>query len=244
MSASPKITPDMVKSYSGQGDLVAWLTKAKLVAKLANIEDLASFIPLYLEGEALSIFLEMSDSDQQSAQKIEGRLKEAFTDGPFISYAKLVNLKWNGESVDVYATEIRRLVGLSGISGTDANALIKLAFVHGFPESIRVELQQVDNIADMSVADLLPRARILVANQSVGVGAVAESTASKGEPVKRNDSGSYNQAKGGFKGKCFNCEGAHMVRNCPKPRKTDRRYGACFNCGKEGHFANQCDSGN
>ena len=86
----------------------------------------------------------MSDSDQQSLDKIEGRLKESFSDRPFISYAKLANLKWNGESVDVYATEIRRLVGLSGIGGTGANVLIKLAFVHGFPESMSVELQQVD----------------------------------------------------------------------------------------------------
>ena len=48
---APRITSDMVKGFSGEGDLVAWLKKAKLVAKLAKIGDLASFVPLYLEGD-------------------------------------------------------------------------------------------------------------------------------------------------------------------------------------------------
>ena len=52
---TPKITPDMIRSYSGDGDLVAWLTKVKLVARLAKVDDLATFLPLYLEGDALAV---------------------------------------------------------------------------------------------------------------------------------------------------------------------------------------------
>ena len=55
----PKVTPEMIRYFDGEGDLMAWLAKAKLVAKLAKISDLACFLPLYLEGDALAIYLEM-----------------------------------------------------------------------------------------------------------------------------------------------------------------------------------------
>ena len=45
----PKVTPEMIRYFDGEGDLMAWLAKAKLVAKLAKISDLACFLPLYLE---------------------------------------------------------------------------------------------------------------------------------------------------------------------------------------------------
>ena len=48
---APTIRPDMVKTFSGEGDVEAWLAKVELVAKLTSIDDVASFIPLYLEGE-------------------------------------------------------------------------------------------------------------------------------------------------------------------------------------------------
>ena len=65
-----KVTPDMIKCFTGEGDLVAWLTKAKLVAKIAKVESLADFLPLYLEGDALALYLELSDSDRADAAKI------------------------------------------------------------------------------------------------------------------------------------------------------------------------------
>ena len=50
---SVKVTSDMIRPFSGEGDVVAWLKKIQLVAKLQKITDLASFLPLYLEGEAI-----------------------------------------------------------------------------------------------------------------------------------------------------------------------------------------------
>ena len=67
----------------------------KLVTKLQNITALVSFMLLYLEGAALAIYLEMKESEQADAGKIEIRLKEAFTDGPFVAYGKLVNMRLN-----------------------------------------------------------------------------------------------------------------------------------------------------
>ena len=101
------VTKDMIKPFTGEGDVVAWLKKVRLVAKLQKITDVASLIPLYLEKDALSLYLEMSESAQASADQIEARLKEAFTDGAFTAFGKLTQSKWTGEQVDVYANEIR-----------------------------------------------------------------------------------------------------------------------------------------
>merc|ERR1712035_215286 len=105
-----------MRCFDGSSDVVVWLKKAKLVATLTEIKDLANFIPLYLEGDALALYLEMSEEDQTDVKKIDNRLKEAFAQGRFEAYRKLMGLRWTGEQVDVYANEIR-LAGLAGWKG-------------------------------------------------------------------------------------------------------------------------------
>ena len=62
MSEKIKIGDHMMRCYDSIGDM-AWLKKAKLVAKFMEIKDIASFISLYLEGDALALYLEMSEVD-------------------------------------------------------------------------------------------------------------------------------------------------------------------------------------
>jgi hypothetical protein len=81
-------TVDMLRPFDGRGDLRSWITKVKLVAKLQKITELADFIPLYLEGDALALYLELSDAEKADAQVIEKKLLSAFTDSAFVSFAK------------------------------------------------------------------------------------------------------------------------------------------------------------
>ncbi len=57
---------------------MVWLVKIKLVTRLQKVPDLASFIPLFLEGDAFALYLQLSDEDQPDADKIEAKLKTAF----------------------------------------------------------------------------------------------------------------------------------------------------------------------
>ena len=78
--------------FTGEGDVVAWLNKLKLIVKLQKIEDIATLIPMYLEGNALVVYLEMGEKDHADAENIEKRLKTAFLGvllKPITSWEKL-----------------------------------------------------------------------------------------------------------------------------------------------------------
>ena len=108
---------DFIKPFTGEGDVVSFITKVELVAGLKKIEDEARFLPLYLEGHALAIYLEMGETDRKDPAKIKSRLKEAFCDGPFVAHAKLSSMKWGGEEVDVFAKRLGGWRGLRDLKG-------------------------------------------------------------------------------------------------------------------------------
>ena len=88
-----RATEDVIPPFSGEGDVVGWIKKVNLVARLQKVQDLASFIPLFLHGDALALYLEMNNEDLVRAEQIEMRLVTAFTEGPFEAYEKLKQFK-------------------------------------------------------------------------------------------------------------------------------------------------------
>ena len=61
---------DFIKPFTGEGDVVSFITKVELVAGLKKIEDEAKFLPLYLEGHALAIYLERVKPTENIGQKL------------------------------------------------------------------------------------------------------------------------------------------------------------------------------
>lgn len=66
-----RLNTDMMKPFSAEGDLTAWLAKVKLVTRLQKIPDLESFIPLFLEGDTLVHYLQLNEGDQKDVDRIE-----------------------------------------------------------------------------------------------------------------------------------------------------------------------------
>ena len=84
-----KLSSDILRQFTGESDVVIWLNKLKLLAKLQKIEDVATLIPMYLEGNALVVYLEIGEKDQADTESIKKRLKIAFSEGAFEAYNKL-----------------------------------------------------------------------------------------------------------------------------------------------------------
>ena len=125
------------------------------MARLQHVDDVASLLPLYLEGDALTLYMEIKEEDQKDISLIEAQFKEAFTDSTFTAYRKLTMVRWAGERVDVYANKIRQLAGLAGFEGPGLERFTKLAFITGFPNAISIEHQQAPNIKTLAMGDLL-----------------------------------------------------------------------------------------
>ena len=91
-------------------------------------------------------------------------MKEALTESVFVSYNKLFRICWAGQTLDVYANEVRLLACLSGFAGEGLEIVVKLAFVNGFQEDVSVALQQLPNVAGTDMDELISKARVLTAN--------------------------------------------------------------------------------
>ena len=216
---------NLIKPFNGEGDVVAWLKKVDLVARLQKIDDVASVIPLFLEGDALALYLEMSEHEQEDADMIRLRLKKAFAEGVFDAYEKLKRVRWSGESVDVYANNIKRLVELAGYRGWGVEQTAKLVFVTGFPEEISKRLQQVEGVEKMDVCELIPTAKVLARTRPAESAAAA--TVLRGKEDRSERRGQIS---------CFECGGPHLRRDCEKYL----RRMTCYKCHRNGHLALNC----
>ena len=48
--AKVRLGSDILKPFSGEGDVMAWLKKVRQVARVQHVDDVASMLPLYQEG--------------------------------------------------------------------------------------------------------------------------------------------------------------------------------------------------
>ena len=241
-----RLSGQILKPFTGEGDVVKWLAKLKMVAKLQKIEDVVNLLPLYLEGEALAIYQQMREADKDVLAQVEQRLKLAFAEGPFEALEKLASLRWTGESVDVFASEIRRLAGLAGYVGRSLELTVKLYFVNGFPEGISTDLQRLTGISNMEVDELLVHVRVLAkrGNKQVAAAAASGSGCTGLRPTLDEERQTARRQEGRYVLKCFRCQGPHLIRDC----KEQKPGITCYRCGRAGHISKYCgtprDQGN
>ena len=208
----------VIRPFNGEGDVAAWLAKVELVASLTDVKDVAKLLPLYLEGGALSLYLELDDEKKGDFKLLAKELLKAYSDSEFVAFSKLKNIKWTGEQVDVLANDIRKLARGCGLKGDALEQLVKLTFITAFPDSISVELQQIQGIETMKVSDVIGRARILAASGSrsfSNIVAVASRAGEKKGEKKEEEKKEF---------RCYRCGSEdHGWRQCPRDYSGKKR---------------------
>ena len=134
------------------------------MAKLQKIEDLKSFLPLFLNGAAFAVYKQLPDSDKADYEKLKAGLLLAFGVNCYSAYDQLQQrVLEEGETVDVYLADIRRLVTLIGQS--NAEPFIKCAFMAGLPSTLSIQLKSVAAVEKLGLSDLVTRARVMLSTQ-------------------------------------------------------------------------------
>ena len=237
---------DMIKSFPGDGsqDVSNWIKKVQLVARLKNIDDVASLIPLYLEGAAFAVYDQLPDDRKKDANQVEKELVAAFAQNPFSAYDTFRQRSWcPGEAVDVFLADLRRLAGLAGVQSQE---LIRCAFVCGLPADVSGQLRAAAQIRESNLDVIVEQARVLMTERVHGGAMAAMKT--QDHVVCRDSQGERGRAMVGRKDsgqgwrrkmECFECGGDHPVKFCK-----NRRPVVCWKCGETGHTSRHCVSGN
>ena len=218
--------------------VVEWLEKLELVCKLRGITELHTVVPLRLTAGAFSVYQQLTSSEKEKYDSIKAALISAFATDKFLAYEQFVaRMLSEDEPTDVYRAELRRLAELfGGIPDAD----LSCAFVAGLPETARHILRAGCRLESMNICQLLNRARVVLADDSLGVGPPTHVSC-----LSRLAAASAPSESGDVR--CLSCnQPNHYARDCLAGRNARRggRGGVrCYNCGRRGHIASTC-SGN
>ena len=157
---SLKVT-DVLNRFNGDGDVSIWLKQAHLAKSLLKLKDLAVVIPLFLDGPAFAVYDQLKEEEKRDADKIELALRTAFACDKFLAYDEFRNRQWkNGESVDVYLTDLKRLAHLANIDGENEE-IIKLSFVMELPNKVSAQLRATPKNDTLDLTAILQISRAL-----------------------------------------------------------------------------------
>ena len=229
----------LIPEFDGaSSDVVEWVEKFEMVCRLRGIRDMQNVIPLRLTGGAFAVYLQLSEAQKTDYKAVKTALVSAFASDGFIAFEEFVGRKLrDGESVDVYLSDLRRLAALIG--GLPEKALM-FAFVAGLPDNTRRLLRAGSRMESMDLQQALARARAVLVEEDVTVAAAAVA------PSRPAAAPSRRPGQGDLPVTCHACnEPNHFARDCRLQsarggRRVGRGAARCFRCSRQGHVAAAC----
>ena len=108
-----------LRAFRGQDDdLDEFWQKFRVVGKIQKWttgKERMAHLPLYLSGDTFTVWSQMEDADQEDEDKVKERLTESFVFSAGEAYSQFVRRrKREDETVDAYASDLRRLLKTSG----------------------------------------------------------------------------------------------------------------------------------
>ena len=214
---------DLISRYDGSSDVTEWLDQLKIAREPARITDLTRVLPAFLRGDAFKVYKNLPEDDKRDFRAISDALTAAFGVDEHVAFCTLVSRKWkDGESVDVYAAELKRL---ASVAKSDVRT-VRMVFMSGLPDKVGSQLKTTPGVKAMEFKQVVELAREVMA-ATVGPlepGPLLGSSAAAFVEVETAP-WDVGAASGPVSGpgkplKCFYCtEEGHVVRVCPKKQQ-------------------------
>eukprot|EP00117_Sycon_ciliatum_P045923 scpid44614/ scgid2187/ len=216
-----------IRPYRGkQDDFDEFWAKFLVLAKANKWADdaaKAEHLPLFLSGQAFTVVTQLSDEDKKSPAKIKSALEQAFCPTPGAAYRSFTSRALrNGEPVDAYLADLKRLLTLSGHKIADnSDPVLIEQFLSGLPADIGHHVRMASATQKLTVTDMANQIRVMQASKlPESHGAVA---AASSQPKKSLV--------------CYQCKAVGHVRSqCPKRKPSV----TCYACKAKGHISKDC----
>lgn len=249
MSTSIKVS-DLIRQYSGQGNILEWIQKLEMVASMQKIENLASFLPMFLTDGAFSVYQGFNEEDRLDYGRVKKLLIQAFSVDQFTAFERLKERKLlPGESVDVFLAEIRQLIYLTCRNTTldECKEFVKTAFVTGLDDRTKSQIRAACSLSSMTLESIVERTRNLLrqGNSELRETAFVSKETERTRNLLRQENNELRETAFVSKSelRCFICNSStHIKRNCPHNKTVTQpeRVRRCYLCNSPNHVLPQC----